>query len=287
MPQTGSELLEQLSRNSSPYHDPLTRIHWDQLSIDDWWLPEQAISLYGLPEYDQLSSQQRLALSQYEFINFIEGALWLESLFMERIARSMKSLGHDLDRATYRLHELREEAGHSLMFLELMKRSRLPMPRTRFSRPNLANVLGRHAPIHSSAFWVAVMIGEEVPDRMNRLIRKHRDRINPVVYDMITIHIIDEARHMAHARETLEDHISALPMWQRKLFQPVINAVFQQFVDAFYFPPAKVYELAGLENGKRCRKLAYRNPQRIAFVDECVSSALGILRTHGLNLNWR
>lgn len=287
MAESPSELLEQLSRNSSPYADPLLRVHWDQLSLDDWWLPEEAISLYGLPEYAALSAEQKLSLSHHEFINFIEGALWLESLFMERIARSMKYLGRDLARATYRLHELREEAGHSLMFLELMRRSRLPMPRTRFSRANLANVLGRHAPIHSTAFWVAVMIGEEVPDRMNRLIRKHRDNINPVIYDMITIHIIDEARHMAHARESLEDYIQDMPKWQRKLFQPVINRVFKQFVDAFYFPPAKVYELAGLDNGAKYRKLAHKNPHHVDFVDQCVASALGILRQYDLNLNWR
>jgi hypothetical protein len=286
MPQTQSELLEQLSRNSTPYHDPLTRVAWDKLSLDEFWLPEEALTLYGLPEYDALTHEQKLALSHYEFLNFIEGALWLESIFMERISRSMAHLGDNLGRAIYRLHELREEAGHSLMFLELIRRSRLPAPRSAFNRLNLANLLGRHAPFDSAAFWIAVLIGEEVPDRMNRLIRKHRDGICPTCYDMITVHIIDEARHIAHARESLEGQISELSAWQKRLYRPVMNRVFRQFVHAFYFPGPKVYELAGLTPGKKWAKLARNNPARIRFVDECVSSALRLLRQHGLHLNW-
>lgn len=287
MSQTQSELLEQLSRNSTPYHDPLGRVDWESLSLDSLWLPEEALSLYGLDEYEALSAEQRLSLSHYEFLSFIEGALWLEGIFMERIARAMTKTNHDFSRTAYRLHELREEAGHSLMFLEFMRRSKLPMPRTRFTRPNLANFLGRHAPFASSAFWTAVLIGEEVPDRMNRLIRKHRELICPTVYDMITVHLIDEARHIAHARDTLGDKLQGMPAWQRKLYRPIMNRVFRQFVEAFYFPPASVYSLAGLNPHKNWARLARQNPHRQAFVDDCVSSALQLLRQHGLALTWR
>lgn len=286
MSQTQSELLDQLSRNSQPYHDPLGRVRWDSLSLEQPWLPESALSLYGLPEYAALDENQRLALSHYEFINFIEGALWLESLFMERIARSMGRVEGDLSRAIYRLHELREEAGHSLMFLELIRRSRLPIPGTRFRRANLANFLGRFGPFGSPAFWIAVLIGEEVPDRMNRLIRKHRDEICPAIYDIITVHMIDEARHIAHARETLQSQVAGLSRWQLRMFQPLINRVFRQFVQAFYFPQPRIYALSGLAGAHRWAQLARRNPARIRFVDECVSSALRVLRQHGLHIHW-
>lgn len=287
MSQTQSELVDQLSRNSQPYHDPLSRVRWERLSLEQPWLPESALSLYGLPEYAALDEDQRLALSHYEFINFIEGALWLESLFMERIARSMGRVEGDLGRVIYRLHELREEAGHSLMFLELIRRSKLPVPGTRFRRANLANFLGRFGPFDSPAFWIAVLIGEEVPDRMNRMIRKHRDRICPAIYDIITVHMIDEARHIAYARDTLQSQVARLPRWQLRLFQPLINRVFRQFVQAFYFPEPRIYALAGLAGARRWAQLARRNPARIRFVDQCVSSALRLLRQHGLQLHWR
>jgi hypothetical protein len=287
MTQPSTELLDQLSRNSAPYLDPLGRVNWEALSLDSFWLPEEALSLHGLDAYHQLPLERRQALSQYEFINFIEGALWLESIFMERISRSMGHPHQDLPRATYRLHELREEAGHSLMFLELMRRSRLPIPGTRFRRFNLANLLGRHAPYDSSAFWIAVLIGEEIPDRMNRLIRKHRDDICPTVYDMITVHVIDEARHIAHARETLGSLVDRLSPMKRTLFRPVMNSVFRQFVQAFYYPGPRTYELAGLCDGRRWARLARTNPHRTRFVDRCVASALRVLEEHGLKLRWR
>jgi hypothetical protein len=281
------ELLEQLSRNSTPYVDPLARVNWEALNLKAFWLPEEALSLYGIEGYHELPLEQRQSLSHYEFISFIEGALWLESLFMERISRSVGHMDMDLPKAAYRLHELREEAGHSLMFLELMRRSGLPMPRTRFRRFNLANLMGRHAPYESAAFWIAVLIGEEIPDRMNRLIRKHRDRICPTIYDVITVHVIDEARHIAHARQTLGGTVDRLSPLQRTLFRPVMNAVFRQFVRAFYYPAPRVYELAGLSDGRRWARLARNNPHRTRFVDECVSSALRVLEEHGLKLRWR
>jgi hypothetical protein len=287
MTQSSSELLAQLGRNSIPYLDPLARVDWEALNLESFWLPEQALSLYGLDTYESLPLERRQSLSQYEFIHFIEGALWLESLFMERISRALGDRDADLSRTTYRLHELREEAGHSLMFLELMRRSRLPMPGTRFRRFNLANLLGRHAPYESAAFWIAVLIGEEVPDRMNRLIRKHRDDICPTIHDMITVHVIDEARHIAHARETLGNTVDRLSPLQRALFRPLMNAVFRQFVRAFYYPAPRVYELAGLPDGRRWARLARTNVHRTRFVDQCLASALHVLEEHGLKLRWR
>lgn len=287
MSATSQQLAEQLSRNSTPYADPLNRINWDALNTQSYWLPEAAISLYGTDTYDSLDESQRKRLSQYEFINFIEGALWLESLFMGRISQSLIKGYDNLPRTIYRLHELREEAGHSLMFLELMKQSGLKMPNIRFSRPNLANILGRYAPFGSAAFWIAVTIGEEVPDRMNRLIRKHKETINPAVYDMITVHIIDEARHVAHARTSLEELIAEMPDWHLKIYQPVINMVFKQFVEAFYFPTNEVYHLAGLDKQSNWQKIAKTNTHRVEFVDDCVSSALNQLREHNLHLSWR
>ncbi|MBS3800872.1 MAG: diiron oxygenase [Thioalkalivibrio sp.] len=281
------ELLDHLSRNSSPYQDPLLRVRWDQLSLDDFWIPEEAISLFGTPEYSALTAAQRRRLSQYEFLYFISGALWLEGLFMERISRISMHPSGRLDRLNYRLHELREEAGHSLMFIEFMRRSGLALPEHRFPKPKLATLVGRFSPFESSVFWIAVMIGEEVPDRMNRLIHQRREEISPTVHDVVTTHMIDEARHMAHARDTLESFLDALPAWQKSAYRPLMRHVFRQFVHAFYYPTRDIYALAALPQGPDYRDIARRNPRRSAFIDTCVDSALQILRAQGLVLNWR
>lgn len=284
---TANELLEQLSRNSTPYHDPLARVDWDSLSREEFWLPEEAISIYGVQAYHDLPMERRRALSHYEFLNFIEGGLWLEGIFMQRISRAMGGPCHDLYTTAYRLHELREEAGHSLMFLELMKRADMPLARTRFRRFNLANLLGRYAPGDSLAFWMAVVIGEEVPDRMNRFVRKHRAEVCPTIYDMVTSHVIDEARHIAHARDTLDRRLAGLPRWQVRLWQPVLQQAFRYFVRVFYFPGPQVYELAGLPPGRRWVRAARNNAHRARFVDDCVRPTLRLLADRGIRLHWR
>jgi hypothetical protein len=282
-----SGLLEQLNRNSTPYHDPLARVDWDSFDTRQFWLPEPAVSLYGLPAYHALPRQRRRALSQYELISFISAGLWLEAIFMERVARSLHRCRGELAELAYRLHELREEAGHSLMFLEVLRRSGLAEPPVRFHGLSIANLLGRYAPFESLGFSVAVLISEEVPDRMNRFVRRHRAEICPAVYEMVRIHVIDEARHIAHARSVLDARLPHLRRWQAHLLRPLLNAALREFVRAFYFPSARVYELAGLTPGRHWAALARANPQRLAFVDDGTRPTLRLLREHGLDLTWR
>ena len=286
MGKDATALIAQLNRSSVPYADPLARIDWAALDLNGWWLPPEAVSLHGIAEFDALPEVQRIRLSQFEFVNFIEKALWLEGIFMERISRALADSLGDPAATTYRLHELREEAGHSLMFLDLIRRSGLPIGADAFERPKLATWVGRFAPYGSAAFWVAVLIGEQVPDQMNRFIRQHRSEISPAIYDIITAHAIDEARHIAHARETFEGSMHKGWSLLMRVYPPLLNKIFRQFVEAFYFPTPRLYEMAGLNHGDRWRKLAHANPQRTAFVDRCVASTVEQLAAHDVNLNW-
>jgi len=167
-------LLEQLSVNSCPYHDPLTHLDWSQLSCDDFWLPQSAMSLQGVADYEKLPDLTKKRLSHYEFIGFIQAGLWLESIFIERLGKNLRKTQALAEHAYY-LHEIREEAGHSLMFLHLMEKSGLRLPDTWRQRPRFADFLGRHAPLNTTLFWLAVVVGEEVPDKLNRHVRVHAD----------------------------------------------------------------------------------------------------------------
>ena len=87
--QNADLLLKQLSENSRAYRDPLAAIDWPSLAQDGYWLPEPALSLYGLAEYDTLAEGVKRRLSQYEFINTLCCGLWLESLFLQRLSRRL------------------------------------------------------------------------------------------------------------------------------------------------------------------------------------------------------
>lgn len=274
-------LLEQLTTNSSPYADPLTRLEWDKLDPNKPWLPPTAVSLFGLPEYHALPEAVQIRLSQYEFTGFIQAGIWLEAIFIERLSKNLKHT-QSAQELAYFLHEIREESGHSLMFLKLMEHSGVRLPGVWRHRPFIADFLGRHTPLDSTLFWLAVTIGEEVPDRLNRYVRTQgQDQVDSVIRQMCTLHIIDEARHIAHARSALEASLRHTSKLGRQLLTPVVNVLIRQFTRTFYLPSADVYELAGLNPGKQWRALAQKNPARHEFISKCLNPTLHMLRSHG------
>lgn len=278
-------LAEQLSRSSMPYRDPVADIPWDALDRKPYWLPPEAISLYDVPAFMALPERQRQQLSRYEFLNFIEGGIWLEGIFMERIARSTRNT-QDRQTLKYRVHELREEAGHTLMFLELMERSGLRALPMRQPRLLLTDLFGRYAPLESLAFWMAMIVGEEVPDRLNRYIRAHSEHVSPTVAAMCTLHMVDEARHIAYARDELEKRLQGLRGWHRALLSPIMGKLIQQFVGVFYYPAPAVYRLAGLGAEQDWAALARANPHRSAFVRRTLDPTLQFLQQQGFAIKW-
>lgn len=285
---TRSESLsEQLAQCSAPYDDPLSAVDWSALDKDAFWLPEEAISLFGTDAYSKLSIGQQRRLSQVEFINFLEAGIWLESLFMERIGRSVREDREHLNDVTYHLHELREEAGHSLMFIELIRRANLHIPTQHFKKAIFANMFARHAPFNGALFWIAVFIGEQVPDKMNRYIRQQRSCVCQIITDIVTIHIQDEARHIAHAKSMISHKLQLSNELVRKILLGLINKMFNDFITAYYFPPNQVYHAAGLEKSINWKSIALNNPHRQAFIEEIVSSTIESISTTGLELRYQ
>ena len=286
MPAPSTLLIHQLARNSTPYHDPLARVRWDQLRNDAWWLPADALSLSGVAEFEALPLASRQRLSQLEFVHVLECGLWLEGVFMERIARSMRR-PRARAQLPYRLHELREEAGHSLMFLELMRVSGVTVPPVLPPRHRLVHLFSRYAPMESLAFWTAVFLGEDVPDRLNRYVRANADAVCPAVVDVCTCHVIDEARHIAYARELIAARAADTGPVTRRVLAPLLQSLFRQFVHLFYYPPARVYALAGLADPALWAVRAARNPARAAFLDARLNPTISLLSSYGFALSWR
>lgn len=273
-------LLKQLSDNSGPYRDPLAAVDWARLDTESFWMPEAALSLYGLPEYGTLAPAVKQRLSQYEFINVMHAGLWLESVFLRRLSRR---LAPSLPRAEYEyfLHELREEAGHSLMFLKAIEAGGPALPPDAWRAPRIADFLARHAPAGGALFWLATVIAEDIPDKFNRHVRQSTGAVNPAVRQICTLHVVDEARHIAAARSWLETALAG-PSLRRRLLTPLMNLLLGQFVTAFYLPPARFYELAGLTHGRWWRGIAARNPAHRQFVAQRLAPTLRMLEGYGL-----
>jgi len=274
-------MLQQLSNNSAPYRDPLTSLDWPALDTRSYWLPPRAISICCLPEFATLNGDVKRRLSQYEFINVILCGLWLESIFIDRLGSALAG-GLSAAERTFLLHEIREEAGHSLMFLKLIEASGLPMPERAWRRPRLTDAAGRLLPVTGPLFWLATALGEDIPDKFNRYLRQHGSgEVNPLIRQMCTLHIVDEARHVAYAREQLEMHLTRTGSLHRSCLNVALNLLLRQFVLRFYCPPAQFYELAGLTRGAWWRRAARANPQRREFIRERMAPTLRMLEHYG------
>lgn len=277
-------LLRQLSENSAPYRDPLALVNWSQLNTTGYWLPEPALSLHGLAEFDALALPARQRLSQYEFINVMHCGLWLEGMFLQRMSRRLRPAMPRVE-CEYLLHELREETGHSLMFLRVIEASGLAVPDGSWRAPRVAAALSRLAPADGALFWLAMLVGEDVPDKFNRYVRAHADPVNPAIRQVCTLHIVDEARHIALARRTFESLLARSRAPRRNLLSAAARLLLRELARVYYYPPASFYELAGLTPGARWRAAALRNPARLRFVEERIAPTLRALESCGLDVN--
>ncbi len=267
---------------SDAYRDPLALIDWTQLSRSDAWLPQAALSLHGVPAFDGMGADVQRKLSQYEFVNVMYCGLWLESIFLQRVSRLLRP-GMPRAEHAHLLHELREETGHSLMFLRAIEAGGLELPQGSWRAPRTAAVLGRFAPAGGALFWLAMLIGEHVSDSFNRhLCETSGVEINPAIRQICSVHVADEARHIEHARRMLAASLSTHSAARRAMLSAAARVLLWQMATAFYYPPQRFYALAGLPSGADWRAAARRNSARERFVALRLAATRNVLRTLGL-----
>ncbi|HSQ82365.1 MAG TPA: diiron oxygenase [Casimicrobiaceae bacterium] len=268
-----------------PYEDPLFQIDWDAVDRQCWWLPPDALSLAGVPQFEALPLAERQRLSHCEYLHLLQTGLWLEELFVERLALLAWRAGDADARAAY-LREIREEAGHSLMFVELIRRSGIAVAPRQSAGVRAGHALGRWIPPGSALFWAMVVIGEELPNRLNRQLQRGVEDVtlSAVVFQIARIHSHDEALHAAFARRQCAEATQRLAPWRRALLSRVLAVAFGAFVRHVHYPPPSVYESAGLRPGGRWRTTALRNPVRQALARQTATPTLEFLRRIGWKL---
>jgi hypothetical protein len=283
---SSQRLLRRLNEASAPYVDPLERLRWDEIATDAWWLPPEALSLAGVPAFEALPLEVRRRLSHLEFAWVLETGAWLESLFIERFGRAAGEERADPALRMRYLHEVREEAGHSLMFLELLRRSGVQLPGGAQPRSPLAAAAGRLLPFSGALFWTLTVIGEELGDALTRTVPRAVEHatVSAVVYHMARLHVRDEARHVAHTRSACEEAVARMAPWRRRLLSPLVDAAIDAFARRLYFPPAAIYEAAGLPPGTDWRALALRSAPRRRFAARSTRSTREFLGAAGWRL---
>ena len=278
-----AELLEHFSHHRT-YQDPIKRVNWLRLNLDDFWLPEEAVSLYGLPEYTMLPLNDRKTLSQYEFMYMLEVGAWFKSLLLERLARSALATHHDIVLFKYHLSEMREEVGNNLVFSEIIQRSELIRVPFQIGQFSWLRRIVRKASIDSPAFWLAVLVIEDLPNRLFKMIRQQKSNVCPAIFDVAMYHSIEESQHIALIQQVINTGIQQLSSTRYFTTRFLLNRMLSEFSDLYFYPQSRVYDHAGLVPGRTWLGLARKNPHRIQFVRRQTSGLTRNLQQVGIYL---
>ncbi|MBI3453001.1 MAG: diiron oxygenase [Rhodospirillales bacterium] len=179
------------------------------------------------------------------------------------------------------LQEVREEAGHGLMFLDAIERAGLGgidlLGPTRF----LTWTALRLRP-DGAAFWAMTFVGEAVTDALATRALRQGEAICPVARQILWLHHRDEARHIAAARRFLAERLPAMGPAARAALPLVVRGLMRLFLNATLYPTPASLATLGLPDSARAAAAARACPQRRAFVAACVRPALSTLADLGL-----
>ncbi len=259
---TAAKLLEASVKHS---FNPEVDVDWDAPWLPDtFFAPERASSLYGTEMWARMTPEHRIELTRCEVANNLGFGIWVETLFVQMLARH--SLGFDprSDHLRYALTEIGDETRHSTMFSrQLVKLDRGPYTYNLIDRG--ATDLLRAFSTEPLAF-VAVLFVEEIFDALQR-IGMRDETIQPLCRQTFRIHVVEEARHMRYARDELFRVIPGLPRFRREALALAVGFGIG-LVERCWRTPA-MYAEAGLDAAKAAAQ-AKHNPHWRALLQDCV-----------------
>jgi len=279
-----STVILRLGALGAEYQDPLAAIDWDAADPLLPWLPPSRLSLAGNPAQTRLSQASLVRFSQVELARLCAAGLWLEGLFISRVA-SRGFLGLPAEDARLMLQEVREEAGHSLMFLEMIARAGLTDVALLGPTGLLSWAAHRLHP-GQPEFWAMVFIGETVTDTFAVGALKTSARedapICPVARQILAFHHREEARHIAAARVLLEGGVARMNPARRRFFAWTIRFLLERFLQATLYPTPASLDAAGLDDPRALAAAARTCPNRRRLALACAAPALDFLARSAL-----
>ncbi|HUJ05295.1 MAG TPA: diiron oxygenase [Streptosporangiaceae bacterium] len=285
---TAERTAERLLRSSAARgYDPDVDIDWSApLADGKHFLLEHRCSLYGTPLWDQLSPEQRVELGKQEAASVVSSGIWLESVLM-RMLVGLSYHGDPMSRRIqYALTELGEETRHTTMLARMLERIGTPCYRP----PRYVRLLGGllAATARGPALWGAILIGEEIVDRLQRE-QLADESIQPLIRMVSKIHVTEEARHVGFARAELLRSISTVRGPALRYHRMVLART--AFVVSRVLISPEVYRAVGLDP-RKARRAALANPyhrEALRYGGEKVVAFLteaGLIGHPGQNL-WR
>ena len=274
--------LDRIAKHGRYYNDPITAIDWQVADAERPWLPKGL--LLGPDVQAAMEDDQFIALSRAEYTRLCAAGLWLEGLLINRVTES-GLMGLEMEEARVMLQEIREETGHSLMFLEMIDRAGHD-DRPRLEGTRLLTAIAKRLRIETPEFWAMVFIGETVTDtfamKALKLSKPADDAICPVAEQVLALHHREEARHIAAARQFLATRISRMSRHRRWVFARTLRWLLNMFLEATMYPSSESLHRAGVPDADNLVQRLRRDPWRQEMAAACAAPAVSLLTREGL-----
>lgn len=278
-----SATLARLRQRAAQYRDPFAELDFDRADPALPWLPSELLSLAPLPQYAAMSEADRIRLSRIDFARLCAAGVWLEGLLVSRVT-SRGFIGAPVEEACVALQEVREEAGHGLMFLEMIERAQMSGVAL-LGRTRLLTWIARRLAPDGAEFWAMVYIGESVTNSfVARALRATAsgDPICPLARHVMALHHRDEARHIAAARALLEARIARMGRLRRRAFAALLHLLLRRFLEATLYPTPASLKALGIPDAARVARCVRASPERRALARACAAPALTFMARAGL-----
>src|SRR5690348_3223692 len=261
---TREEFAERLLKGSvKKSYAPVVDIAWDEpLDPDKYFLPPKVVSLYGTPQWDEMTREQQIELSRHELVNTLSAGIWFENILNQALLRKMMHQDPTARATHYELTELGDETRHMVMFGRAIEKVEAKPVRPRLYQRMFINALP--FAFRGSVLWVAALIGEEIFDSLQRQMMDDPE-LQPMIQRLMRIHVAEEARHIQFARDGLRKRAPTMP-WLTRVWVGNLNGVGGLFFRYMFSNPVP-YHRAGLDADAArtlARASAHRRETQIA-----------------------
>lgn len=244
-----------LKFSATRFYDPEVDIDWAApLPEDKKFEPDERCSLYGTELWDRLSPEQRLELGKHEVASVASNGIFFEVLLMQMLLKEIYQADPTTRHVQYALTEIADECRHSVMFARYVERTGAPA----YGPVKIVRRLGRLLPVigYGPALYGSILVAEEILDRLQRESMAD-ETVQPLVRMVNRIHVLEEARHVAFAREEVTRRVPELSraeLW----YQRWLLAVVSFWITRTLINP-RVYRAVGLDP-VQARRVALANP---------------------------
>ncbi|MGH3772931.1 MAG: AurF N-oxygenase family protein [Pseudonocardiaceae bacterium] len=237
---TARRLLRTSAKHS---YDPATEIDWDApLAPDRYFIDPHRSSLYGTALWEQMSEEQRIALTKHELASLYCMGIWFETILMQMLVRHVYDRPKGSAHARYAWTEIGDECRHSVKFSRAAEKFGGPHYGPGWFVHHLGRLL--KTTTNGTLTFSGAIYVEEILDAVQRE-QMADESLQPMVQKVSWIHVVEEARHIRYARE------ETLRQWPRlgplgRAYSRFILALVVYFSTTRLIDP-KVYAAVGLD----------------------------------------